>query len=74
MSFKKQVQQHNSEKNERKKILFKNLHGFWDGRERVLDASENKIFPTDTEGTDFSDKVSDHSNLKILTPKNLFQR
>ena len=26
------------------------------------------------EGTDFSGNVSDHSNLKILTPKQIFQR
>ena len=33
-----------------------------------------KIFPITTEGTGFSDKVSDHSNLKILSPKQMFQR
>ena len=26
------------------------------------------------EGTGFSDKVSDHSNLRILTPKQMLQR
>ena len=40
----------------------------------MLDAFESKIFPIQIEGTDFSDKVSDHSNLKILTPKQMLQR
>ena len=40
----------------------------------MLDAFESKIFPIQIEGTDFSDKVSDHSNLKILTPKQMLQK
>ena len=41
---------------------------------RVLDAFESKIFPIKIEGTGFSNKVSNHSNLKILTPKKMLQR
>ena len=41
---------------------------------RVLDAFESKIFPIKIEGTGFSNKVSNHSNLKILTPKKILQR
>ena len=40
----------------------------------MLDAFESKIFPIQIEGTDFPDKVSDHSNLKILTPKQMLQK
>ena len=43
-------------------------------RERVLDAFDSKIFPIKIEGTVFSGKISDHSNLKILTPKHMLQR
>ena len=39
-----------------------------EGRES-FDAFESKIFLVKIEGTGFSGKVSDHSNLKILTPK-----
>ena len=40
---------------------------------RVLDASESKIFRMKIEGTGFSDRISDHSNLKILTLKQMLQ-
>ena len=42
--------------------------------ERVVDAFESKIFPIKTEGTDFSDKVLNHSSLKISIPKQMIQR
>ena len=32
------------------------------------------MFPIKTEGAGFSDKVSNHSDLKILTPKQMLQR
>ena len=41
----------------------------FDGMERNLDAFENKIFPINIEDIGFLDKISDHSNLKTLTPK-----
>ena len=42
--------------------------------ERNLDAFENKIFPINIEDIGFLDKISDHSNLKTLTPKQMLQR
>ena len=42
--------------------------------ERVLDAFESKIIPINIEGTGFSNKVSDHSNLILLTPKQMLQK
>ena len=65
-------------KNKEKKIV-KNAYALFNGRERVLDAFESKIFPIKVEGTGFSglsiqDKVSSHSNLKTLTPKQMLQR
>ena len=38
-----------------KKDILKNLYALCDGRERVLDVTESKIFPIKTEGTGFSD-------------------
>ena len=57
-----------------KKHILKNLYGLFEGRETILDASESKIFPIKIEGTGVSDKVSDHSNLKLLVPKQMLQR
>ena len=42
--------------------------------ERNLDAFENKIFAINIEDIGFLDKISDHSNLKTLTPKQMLQR
>ena len=47
---------------------------FFEGRTRVLHAFESKIFPIKNEGTHFSEKVSDHSNIKILTPQQMLQK
>ena len=69
MDYKKKIRPQNPEKKQEKKYIFKNLYPLFEGRERVLNAFESKIFPIKIEGTGFSDKASDHSNLKILTPK-----
>ena len=61
-------------KRQEKKDTLKNLYALFEGRERVLDASESKIFPIKIESRGFSDKVSDHSNLKVLIPKQMLQR
>ena len=73
MNFKKKTPQ-NPEKKQEKKDIFNNLQKLFEGREKVLDAFECKIFPIKIEGIGFSDKVSDHSNLKILAPKQILQR
>ena len=74
MNFTKQVKQKIPEKKQQKEDVLKNLYSLFEGRERVLNAFDSKIFPMKIEGTGFSDKVSDHSNLKILTPKQMLQR
>ena len=71
MDFKKKRRPQNPEKRQKKKDILKNLYAFFEGRERVLDAFESKIFPIKIGGTGFSDKVSNHPNLKILTPKQM---
>ena len=60
LNFKKQIKPKNKETKKQK--------------EDVFNAFDIKIFPIKTEDTDFSDKVSDHSNLKLLTPNQIFQR
>ena len=48
------------EKNKKAKGVLKNLYTFFEGRGRVLDVFESKIFPTKIEG--------------MVTPKQMFQR
>ena len=71
MSFKKQIKPHNPEKKQKKKDILKNLSAVLEGRERGLDAFERKIFPIKLEITS---KVWNHSNLEILSPKQILQR
>ena len=42
--------------------------------ERVLNSFDSKKFPIKIEGAGFSDKVSNHPNLKIWTPTQMIQR
>ena len=74
LNSEKQIKPHNPEKKQNKKDILKILWALFDGRERVLDAFESKIFPIKIEVTEFLYKVWDHSNLKILTPKQMLQK
>ena len=74
MNFRKQVKPENLEKKQQKEGALENLYNLFEGRERVLNAFDSKIFPIKIEGTGFSDKGFDHSNLSILTPKQMLQR
>ena len=75
LNFRKLAKPKNSDKKKQKKKDFlENLYNFFEGRERVLNAFDSKIFLIKIEGTDFSEKVSDHSNLKTLSPKQMLQR
>ena len=78
MNFHKQIKPQNPKKKQNKKDILKNLYALFDGRERVSDAFETKKCPIKIEGTGFSDhtrdSVSDHSNLKILSHKQMLQR
>ena len=73
-SFKKHAKPRSLEKKnkQKKEIILKNLHRFFEGRERVLDAFESKIFSTKSKGAGILNP--DHSKLKILTPKQMLQR
>ena len=48
MNFKNKTTPQDPKKEKRKKDIIKYLHAFFDGREKVLDAFENKIFPIKT--------------------------
>ena len=78
MNFKKKKPLKILRKNNGKNILLKAYMHFFEGRGRILDAFEN-IFPRNkTEGTEFSDlamqdKLSDCSNLKVVTPKQMLK-
>ena len=72
MNFKIKMKPQNSEKKQKKKDILKNLYALFDGREKVLDSFKSGIFPIKIKGTGISD--FDHSNLKILTPKQMLQR
>ena len=74
LNFRKQVKPENPEKKQQKEDVLKNLYNLLEGRERVLNAFDSKIFPIKIKDTGFSNKLSDHSNLKILTPKQMLQR
>ena len=74
MDFRKKTRSRNPEKKQEKKDILKNLYALFEGRKRVLDTFESKIFPIKIEGTGFSNRISDNSDLQILTPKQMLQR
>ena len=56
-------------------LTFQNAFRLLEGRRKVVDGFESKIFPTGPLGILASAaKVSDRSRLKILTPKQMLQR
>ena len=61
-----------SRKKEEKEIALENLYKFFEGREKILDAFESKIFLTKSKGAGILNP--DHSKLKILTHKQMLQR
>ena len=69
MEFSEKKTRQKPEKKQEKKYILNNLYVLFEGRKRVLDGFESKIFPIKIEATAFSDKVSDHSSLKILNSK-----
>ena len=74
LNFRKQVKPKYTEKKQQKEDVLKNLYNLYEGKERVPNAFDSKIFPIKIEGRGISDKVSHHSNLNILTPKQMLQR
>ena len=48
------------------------MYNFFEGREKILDAFESKIFLTKFKGAGILNL--NHSKLKVLTPKQMLQR
>ena len=72
MNFKKHTKPKSQEKKTKKEIVLKNLYNFFEGREKILDAFESKIFLTKSKGAGILNP--DHSKLKVVTPKQMLQR
>ena len=72
MNFKKNTKPRSQEKKQEKEIVLKNLYNFFEGREKVLDAFESKIFSIKSKGAGILNP--NHSKLKILSPKQMLQR
>ena len=71
MNFKKNRKTRSKKKQEVETVL-KDLYNFFEGKEKVLDAFESKIFSIKSKGSRILNP--DHSKLKILTHKKMFQR
>ena len=71
INFKKKTKAQDPEKKQERKDILKILYALFEGRERVLDAFESKIFPIKTKDTGFLN--FDHSKFKILTSKQMLQ-
>ena len=72
MNFRKNTKPRSQEKKQEKEIVLKNLYNFFEGREKVLDAFESKIFSIKSKGAGILNP--NHSKLKVLTPKQMLQR
>ena len=70
--LKKQIKPENSKRKQQKEDTLENLYNLSEGREKVLNASDSKRFPIQTNATRFLN--FDHSKLKILTTKQMLQR
>ena len=67
MNFRKNTKPKSQEKKTRKRNCSRNLYNSFEGREKILDAFESKIFSIKSKGAGILNP--NHSKLKILTPK-----
>ena len=72
MNFRKNTKPKSEEKKQENEIVLENLYNFFEGREKLLDAFESKIFSIKSKGAGILNL--NHSKLKILTPKQMLQR
>ena len=71
ISIKKQNQKNERKKQEKEDVI-KNLRNFYNGRKKVINAFNSKIFPIKTKGTGYLE--SKPSSFKILTPNQMLKR
>ena len=72
MNFRKNTKPRSQEKKREKEIVLENLYIFFEGREKILDTFESKIFSIKPKGTGILNP--NHSKPKILTHKQMRQR
>ena len=78
MNFRKNTKPRSQEKKQEKEIVLKNLYNLFEGRERILDASESKIFSIKTKGAgilnpnDSSTALSCRSFSRKISKKSTF--
>ena len=72
LNFRKNTKPRSQEKKQEKEIVLKNLYNFFEGREKILDAFESKIFSIKSKGAGILNP--NNSKLKILKYKQMFQR
>ena len=72
MNYRKYTKPRSQEKKQEKEIVLENLYNFFEGREKVIDAFESKIFSMKPKGAGILNL--NHSKLKVLTPKQMLQR
>ena len=70
--FNKKTKPRNERKKQEKEDVIKNLHNFYNGRKKVINAFNSKIFPIKTKGTGYLE--SKPSSFKILTPNQMLKR
>ena len=70
--FSKKTRPRSDKNKQEKENVEKNLYYFYTGREMVLNAFKSKIFLTKSKGSGILN--TNHSKLKILTPKQMLKR
>ena len=70
--FIKKTKPKSDKKRQEKEDVEKNLYNFYEGREMVLNVFKSKIFFTKSKGSGVLN--TNHSKLKILTPKQILKR
>ena len=72
INFREKTKPRDEEKKKEKKNVLANLHKFFEGREKVLNAFDSKIFPIKTKGTGYLE--SEPFSFKILTSNQMLKR
>ena len=72
INFKNKAKPRDKIKKQQKKDILENLYNLFEGREKVLNAFDSKIFPIKTKGTGYL--KSKPSSFKKLTPNQMLKR
>ena len=71
-NFRDKKRPQNDKKKQEKEIVLQNLYNSFEAREILLDGFDSRIFSIKSKGSGLLN--TDHSKLKILTPKKMLQR